>query len=394
MGKKEKVAILSISFLTLVATIAVSPALNAIQTQFNTAPELLIQLIVTLPALICIPINLSINIFVKFISKKNLTIIGLCIYFIGGILSAIAPNIYILLLTRALLGVGLGILAPLSFVIIGDLFKGKEKAKFMGYSSAVTNLGGIVSTLIVGVLSGINWRFSFFVYFITIIVIILVVFALPNDKETDEYTSLKEENLKELKADIKLNKSVFKYAIIVFLALVAFYALPTGIDFLLKAKGSGNSQIASTIVAISTCASLVSAIFFSKMMSVLKKYTSIILFVLLIIGFILIASFSNIAIIMIAAVLVGFGFGSIIPYTIFYASSIVHETHSALAITILSTGLYVGEFISPILLNLTSSIFDFTSASATFYSASIISLIGLIVAIYTIISERNKKVML
>ncbi|MGL5647928.1 MAG: MFS transporter, partial [Clostridium sp.] len=350
----NKIAILSISFLTLIATIAISPSLTGIQSSFIGTPKILIQFVVTLPALICIPVNLVSNIFLKKISRKNLAIIGIIIYLIGGLLSILAPNIYVLLLTRAILGIGLGILAPLCFIIIGDFFTGTEKAKFTGLSSATTNLGGIISTLIVGYLTSFGWRFSFAIYLISIIPLILVMFFLPCDNKKTEFLNIEKESLieikQEIKQEIKLNKSIFKYVIIILLALIAFYSLPTGIAFLFKAKHIGGASLASEIISLSTIASLISSVLFSKLFTVLKQHISIMVFVLLTIGFLLIAVSSSISLIIIGTIFIGIGFGSIFPYSLFYGPNIVHPNHAALSITLLSTGVYLGEFISPVIL--------------------------------------------
>lgn len=128
MKALEKTAILSISFLSLIATAAMAPALTGIQNHFSSASPVLVKLVITLPALICIPVSLLNTNFLKYMSDKLLIIIGLLLFLIGGLCSAIAPDIYTLLITRGILGLGLGITAPMSLVLIGEYFEGKERA--------------------------------------------------------------------------------------------------------------------------------------------------------------------------------------------------------------------------------------------------------------------------
>lgn len=388
MRNIEKLAILAIGFITLMATAAMAPSLEAIQKDFITASPILIKLIITLPALICIPISLLNNLIIKKISKKTLIIIGLIFFTIGGLSSALAPNIYLLLITRAILGIGLGITAPLSLILIGDFFQGKERAKFMGFSTAVTNLGGIISTLLVGFLSSINWRYSFIIYAVAIAILLITIFFLPNDSNNVK-SDIVEPTIHNLEAQIKLNKSVFKYAIIVLLGLIAFYGLPTNMAFLIKSKSFGGAKLAADLVSLSTLLSLVSAILFGKIIKKIGKNYSLIIFIIMFLGFLLLSLSENIYVVILGTILTGISFGSVIPYSMSFASNIVHKTHTALAIIIVTIGLYLGEFISPIVLQSIAELLKLNSITGSFFAASIISIIAFIFSIYTNVTDKE-----
>ena len=385
MNKMQKLSILSLSFISLIATAAMAPALNGIQLHFINAPETLIKLVVTLPALICIPIGLLNKAFMKFISKKNLIIIGLLLYTIGGLSSSLSPNIYVLLFTKVILGLGLGITAPLSLVLIGDFFHGKERAKFMGFATATTNLGGIISTLFVGFLVSLGWRYSFLVYAVAIIVLFLIVFFLPNDYENNE-EKLSTGNIEE---DIRLNKGIFKYAILVFLGLIAFYAIPTNMDFLVKLRNLGGASTAANIVSIGTLTSLISAMIFPKLIKIFKRYFSLIIFISMFLGFIILGTAHSMPMILLGAIFVGFGFGDVIPFGMLFASNLVHKTHTALAILIVTTGLYFGEFVSPLILQFLSKTLNIQNVTGSLFGACIVCIVALLVSIYAIISDRK-----
>ncbi|MGL5616581.1 MAG: MFS transporter [Sarcina sp.] len=388
MKNSGKMAILALGFITLTATAAMAPSLTAIQKYFFTASPLLIKLIITLPALVCIPISLLNNKAVKIISKKNLIIIGLIFFSIGGLSSSITNNIYLLLFTRLILGLGLGITAPMSLVLIGDFFEGIERDKFMGYSTAGSNIGAIIATLLVGTLSSINWRFSFLIYIFAIIVLIIVILFLPNDN-CNKIEDSEIKAIEHIKSEVKLNKSVFKYAVIVALGLIAFYALPTNMAFLVKSKNFGSDTLAANLVSLSTFASLISSIFFAKIMKKLGKHYSIILFISLTIGFTLLGLSENLLITILGTLFTGFAFGGIIPYGVSFASNVVHKSHTAFAIIIVTVCVYLGEFISPIVLQGISNILHLNPTVGSFFSAAIISIIAIIISLYTNITYKK-----
>lgn len=392
MNSLQKFTILSLSFLSLIATAAMAPALTSIQSHFITASPTLIKYVVTLPALICIPIGLLNNTFLKYIGKKKLILIGVILYTIGGLSSVFATGIYSLLFTKAVLGLGLGITAPLSLVLIGDFFHGKERAKFMGLSTASTNLGGILSTLLVGFLTTFGFRYSFLVYGIGIIIFILILLFLPQIPDQNEDTDLhisSSVTIKEIEEDIKLNKGIFKYALLTMLALIAFYAIPTNMDFLVKFKHLGTASTAANIVSISTLSSLVSALLFPKLIKLFKSSYVLIIFILMTVGFIILGIGHALSLIILGAIFVGFSFGGIIPFSMLFASNLVHKTHTGLSILIVTTSIYVGEFLSPLVLKVLSNFLRMSNVIGCLLGAAVICLLAIFVSIYVIISNRK-----
>lgn len=394
MKFRENLTILSIAFLSLIATAAIAPALGGVQNNFASASSMLVKLVVTLPALICIPVGLLNGTFMKFMSKKNLILIGLILYLVGGVASFFSVNIYMLLTTRVILGLGLGITAPLSLVLIGDFFHGKERAKFMGYSTASTNLGGIISTLVVGFLSGFGWQYSFLVYLVAIIVIVLVILFLPKSpNEIDaEDKDIEATNLHNIEKQIPLNIGIFKYAIIILLALIAFYSIPTNLDFLLEFKKLGSAKLAADIISVSTFISLISALAFGKLIKKFKAYYSLIIFALMAIGCFLIGSGTSLWVVILGAMLNGLGFGGIVPFTMLFAANIVHKTHTSLSIIIVTSALYLGEFLSPLVLQAISNVLGIQNITGNFFAAVVICILALLVSIYALIRDRGLQI--
>src|SRR5699024_12046603 len=104
---------------------------------------------------------------------------GLVIYLIGGIGPQLVPTIELLLALRLILGAGVGLVMPLSMSLINDYYSGKERTQMMGYNSAFSNFGGIVTMLLAGWLASFGWCTPFNVYFLGLFIFILIFFFLP-----------------------------------------------------------------------------------------------------------------------------------------------------------------------------------------------------------------------
>jgi MFS family permease len=113
MGKL-KVTILSLSLVTVMSGAAVAPALGAIANYFSNTDPLLIKLIITLPALFIIFTSLLFSSLSSRLSSKTIAISGLFLYIVGGCGAGFVNNIYLLLAFRSILGIGVGLIMPLS----------------------------------------------------------------------------------------------------------------------------------------------------------------------------------------------------------------------------------------------------------------------------------------
>lgn len=145
-------AILSLSLLTVMAGAAVAPALDVIQQHFSGEPVILIQLIISMPALFIAITNLFFGKLCELFKGRTLTLIGLAFYVVFGCAAGLCSNIYLLLICRALVGVGVGIIMTMSTGLITYYFTRDKQDTLMGYSSAMNMMGGVVPNFLVPII--------------------------------------------------------------------------------------------------------------------------------------------------------------------------------------------------------------------------------------------------
>ena len=137
MSTKITFTILSISLLTVMAGAAVAPALGTIQQHFSDSPETLVRFIVSIPALFIIVTNLLFSIVCRFLRTRSLALFGLILYVACGMGAFFADNIVGLLVLRALLGVSVGFLMPLSTGLLVYYNPPEKIADLLGISAAM-----------------------------------------------------------------------------------------------------------------------------------------------------------------------------------------------------------------------------------------------------------------
>jgi MFS family permease len=105
---------------------------------------------------------------------------GLFLYVFGGCGAGLIDNIWIVLVFRALVGCGVGLIMPMSTGLLSFYFPPEETDRLMGLSSAMNQIGGAVATFIAGILSAISWRAAFLVYLMGLISVVLCTLLIPD----------------------------------------------------------------------------------------------------------------------------------------------------------------------------------------------------------------------
>ncbi len=376
-----KPTIISISMATVMAGAAISPALGLIAQAFPDASPTMIKLILTAPSIIIIPFSFLSSYLTAKITKRTIVLIGLLIYLVGGIGPQFVSTIEAIIAFRLLLGAGVGLVMPLSMSLINDFFKGKERTKMMGYNSAFSNFGGILTMLLAGWLATFGWRTPFNVYFLGLIIFILVFFFLPKS----EIQKPLEHNKKS-----KIPLAVFGYAFAMGGVMLAYYSIATNMALFLEQNNLGGATIAGTIVAFTTVGGMITSLLLVQLEIIFKKYIIPVMLLGMGLAFSILTFTNSIPLVIISVALIGFGQGSLFPVLVLKVLDRVVPHHSDRAIAITSSFTFLGQFMSPLVLDSISNLAGFTEIRFQYGFLAISILI--IVLINFIIVFKSKPI--
>lgn len=183
------IGIWSISALNALPGLAVSPILGKLSAIFPHSTELDIQMLSSLPSLLIIPFILLAGKLTERVNFIRLLQAGLAIFALSGVLYLLSGHMWQLIAVSALLGVGSGLIVPLSTGLISKYFVGSYRVKQFGLSSAITNITLVVATAVTGYLAEVNWHLPFVVYLLPIISLVLSVY-LQRSMASEGSTSL------------------------------------------------------------------------------------------------------------------------------------------------------------------------------------------------------------
>lgn len=369
------IGIWSISALNALPGLAVSPILGQMSVIFPHSTELDIQMLSSLPSLLIIPFILLAGKLTEKVDFIRLLQIGLGIFALSGVLYLLAGEMWQLIAISAMLGVGSGMIVPLSTGLISKYFSGAYRVKQFGLSSAITNITLVVATGITGYLAEINWHLPFLVYLLPIVSLVLSVYlkrsmesegstSLTNDKPTAQVSDAVTAEVADSKYGIHakhLIQVMCFYGLVTYLVLVVAFNLPFLMEKHHLSSGSSGIMISLFFLAI-----MAPGFVLNRVVEVCKEKTSFFSLLSIAAGLGLILISPTQWLIAPGCILVGLGYGVIQP--------IIYEktTHTALprkvtlALAFVMMMNYLAILLCPFIIDFFQSLFHIQSQEFPF----------------------------
>ncbi|WP_290919279.1 MFS transporter [Halodesulfovibrio sp.] len=356
---KVVAAILSVSLLTVMAGAVVAPALSSLAKTFSGYSTDLVKLIVTLPPLLVIPTALLIGKIADRLGRRFLLLVGLALYFLGGVGGAFSNSFYTLLFFRGILGVAVGIVMPISTGLVSNFFHGIKAQQMMGRISAANHFGGMSAQFISGALALFSWRYSFGVYGIALIAFMLVLFWLPEPSTQGTRGQKKE----------ALPLKTYLYGFYMLLLMLVFYTVPLNISLFVEGTGLGSSTASGVACAVATGAPFIVGLYYQAIQDITGRYAVFLAICVMGLGMLIVGETSNLLILFLGTFLVGVGEGYLFPHLMDAIRSTVTPRNSVRALGIMSSMLYLGQFLSPIVVDTLGSMCVSPSLRQPFFVA-------------------------
>lgn len=384
------IGIWSISALNALPGLAVSPILGKLSAIFPHSTELDIQMLSSLPSLLIIPFIILSGKLTEKINNILLLQVGLVIFSLSGILYLLSTKMWQLIAVSALLGIGSGLIVPLSTGLISRFFTGAYRTKQFGLSSAITNVTLVLATILTGYLAEVNWHLPFVVYLFPLISIVLSFYLKKNISpypDTSTHTTAKPAapQADAGKTDGATDNSFGKSGIQIrhLMQIMAFYGLATylviiisfNLPFLMKEYHftSGNSGI---MISLFFLAIMAPGFVLNQVVSYFGKKTKFVCMLSIAFGMALILISRTEWLIGLGCIFAGFGYGVIQPIAYDKTTRTAIPSKVTLALAFVMAMNYLAILLCPFIINVFKDLFHIETQQFAFIFNMVIALIA------------------
>lgn len=262
-----QLAALMALFFTAMGVAAVSPAMAKLAAHFSGYDYALIS---TMPTLFIVPSTLWAGAAAgKTVSYRTLSTVGIALFLVGGLAPFFLPDSFVLLLVcRAVFGVGAGLRASLGNALVMRCYSGKKQTAMLGYGTLVTNLGGIVFQMAGGALAELGWNYTFLAYLFGVLALGLVFFQ-PEPREPGP----RPETPAAGEGRPVWRRAVAVITLLTFLHQLFSYPVLMNMSLLFEAKGAGGATAAAAALSLFTVGGCAVGFAFGGLFHRLRRFT-------------------------------------------------------------------------------------------------------------------------
>ena len=386
------IGIWSISALNALPGLAVTPILGKLSVIFPHSTELDVQMLSSLPSLLIIPFIILAGKLTEKVNFIRLLQVGLAIFALSGILYLFAGKMWQLIAISAMLGVGSGMIIPLSTGLISKYFVGPYRVKQFGLSSAITNITLVGATAVTGYLAEVNWHLPFVVYLFPLVSLVLSVYLRRSMISEEGSASIANDEKEETGVppiDPEVGKSKYGVNIKHLLQVMMFYGLSTylalivtfNLPFLMEEYhfSSGDSGV---MISLFFLAIMAPGLFLNRIVGLFREKTKFYSLLCIAVGLALIWISPKEWVIAPGCILVGLGYGVIQPVVYDQTTRVATPDKVTLALAFVMSMNYLAILLCPTIIDTLQSLFHIHTQQFAFIFNLVITLLVVLGAYY------------
>lgn len=323
------------------------------------------------------------------VSKKTMTVLGLASVAMAGVTALfLHTSFWQLWLMNGFIGAGTGMFVPSSQSIMFDNFEGDRLHFMVGVQFSFINGGGLVLSLICGVMLTIAWYGGHLLMLVAIPFVIAACIVIP-----------KGERLKPVRrggvAKTKIPRRVYYYASIIFIYLIIYSVGAVNVSTHIEQGAMGDPSTAGVATALLMGGSAISGYIIPKISRGLNDHIFSLAFIDTAIAYGLMNLFpTSLAATYVSMLMIGVSMSMILPVSIFQSSNLSDHTNSS-TITMLICSIMpsMGNICSPLIITNLTLALGGESTSFRFMFTSIVCLaLAAVIFIYNSYRDRRVKV--
>jgi MFS family permease len=334
--------------LTIMAGSIIAPVLNLMRDGLGVAPAS-VGLIITTHGLFMALFSPLMGSIIDRKGARQPYIAALICYGLAGGSGLLINSFWVLLVSRACLGIALaGIFAGINVMIL-NMYDGIERDRVMGWRGSAQSFGGVIWPLIGGTLGAFSWRFPFAVYMLAIPIGLIAIAAVPEPPIPQRLEPQSKGSTSVFRV-FRESPVLFVIYGLIFFGNLLLYSIVIFLPQLLESFGISSTFRIGLFITAMTASAGVTAFIYGKIRSRFS-YRAIVT----VAAALWTAAFATISlapssrIMALAVALFGVSQGLIMPTVMVWVGVVVPPSFRGRFSSYLGTFGFIGQFLSPIL---------------------------------------------
>ena len=369
----------------MVQTALISPIMASLVIAFPGASELMIDQAMSITALTMIPAMLLTSYLARFFNKKHLIMIGTVIFMVAGVSAMFAPTIEILVLTRAILGLGAGTAFPLVPSSIAYLFKEHEKNQMLGWMNACGAFLSFTLSMAAGWVAMLEWRWVFLFYLIFIPILILQAVFLPNFKPE------KQEAIEENVDKEPINWKMWFVGLCMLCFMILSMVFTFKLSIFLELGGIGTAADSGMGISTMTCFSFLISLVFVHFLEGLKRFAPAVSMCFAGLAFLLVSLAQDLTLVYVGMAFQGLAMGTMNPFFMSIMSKVAPESRKTLGMTMMCIFQLGGQIFTPYYMMGVNALGFATERALFGFTAAIFFVVAIVVAVFAVVVMGRER---
>jgi MFS family permease len=388
------------------ANTSITPALASIGQAFPEVPYLEVVWLYTMPKVMIIVFALvSGAITGRYLSYRAVALLGFAIIVLAGITPVLLNDFWLILASRMVLGIGLGLQCPLGPALVMRFFPDeKQRAFYLGVGNGVICGYGTIMNLMVGALCAIDWHFAFLAYGMMAILFLLTLFFLKEppkplapaygqevlrdsgfddvgengkEKAIERHPNGKAKGISTtLRILGKVPKTVWVLCAVFMLVDCLEMPAPINSSAIIAENGWGGSALAGVMVSLNSVSGLISGLAFGGYFKVFKRYNLAVSFFIMAAGLAMIVLAASPHVMAVGLFCCGASFVLIISGIQNEIGAVITPAQAAFAAALFMVFENIGGFITAGYMSLVATVFGTQSFDAPLIVSAVLLGIG------------------
>jgi MFS family permease len=342
-GRAQALVLLLSSCLSVLGAVLLAPVLPRIQDAFagTTGAETLTPIVLTAPALVIGLTAMIAGRIVDRLGRKRLLVGALVTYAFVGTAPLWLPSLELIVASRLLVGLTEAAIMTCCTTLLADYFHGPQRDRYFGLQVIYTTVAATIFFAVGGALGAQSWRTPFWLYAVSLPLAALAARYIwqPAPAAHEPVRKLPKLPWRQLAAPVGVS----------LLGGLIFYVLIVELSFKLDDVGVKSTATIGAVSAVASLGTAVGGFLFGRLARLGNAVTVPLAFALSGLGLLGLALASTVPLVVVCAVVTGFGNGLLLPAMLTWALRSLTFEQRGRGTGVWTSAVFLGQFACPLL---------------------------------------------